>query len=129
MKTWRFIRSAVILLLALNVSSAYALIMEPPWGEPWVLTATQKTILCSSLERMNMLSLAAKQHDKEAAHQTLVQGVSNGEIEVIPAGTEVYFVKRTSRKVIQVRPKGLNKVYYTASDAFNEGRSAKGENK
>lgn len=120
----------VALLLTFAVSSAYSFSMDFLVGnKPWIITAKTKTILCSSLERMNMFRLAANQHDKAAIQQAIADGVGNGEIAIVPAGTEVYFVKRTSKKVIQVRPVGTNELYYTASDTFDEGRSAEGDSK
>ena len=78
---------------------------------------------------MNMFGLAATQNDKVAVMQSLKEGIENGEIELIQPGTEVYFVRRTSKKVIQVRPVGTNELYYTVSDSFDEGHSAEGGSK
>ena len=124
------LKTVVTLLLMFVVSSAYGFNMDLLVGNaPWIIKAKDKTILCTSLARMNMFGLAATQNDKVAVMQSLKEGIENGEIELIQPGTEVYFVKRTSKKVIQVRPVGTNELYYTVSDSFDEGHSAEGGSK
>lgn len=112
------LKIVVILLLMFTVGNGYGFLFDPPSGVPMVIKAKSKVFLCSSLKRMDMLSLASNQHDHAAFSRAIDEGAANGEIVFAPAGTEVYFVKRQSNKIIQVRPVGGNELYYTSSDLF-----------
>jgi hypothetical protein len=72
---------------------------------------------CQSLATANQVGTLISQHDHDAVDQVLQEGFASGECAELNAGTPVFVSNRQPTGLIEVRPKGDPRTYWTVSNA------------